>query len=1546
MKKFLRRAGIIISIPFIIFTILCILVYLPPIQNFAVRTATKYASEATGMNINIERISLSFPLDIVVHNTLIIDQQDTILNAHRLKAEIQLWPLLKKQIELDGLELKQASVNTANLIEGMKLQGELGKLFIASHGVNLTPETAVVNTVSLEDTHLAICLTDTTAADTASTDPLYWKIHLKDVDFKNVSLAMQMPLDSMDFSIALSKAALRNGWVDLHKSAYAAEKFMLTEGKINLRSGNVTEDIKGFDPSNIRISQLNLAVDSIYFADQDIQAQIKKFVLKERSGIEVTSTKGNLLSDAKGLHIPTLKLKTSDSYLEMKASMDWAAADLSHNGSIYARLMADIGKNDLGRLAGTDSEELIKALPNYPLQIRAGIDGSINHLRLSSLSAGIPQAFQFSANGELLYAIDSLRRNGSLNLELTTENMNFIKVLAPGFHIPAGLKLSGQAAVQKDSVGTELDLLTSGNQGRAQIKGQYNLHHDYYNANLLIDSLNLHQFMPKDTLYRLSASLLAEGQGFDFFSPETKALVEGRLHSLQLGHQVLAGIDFNASLKESKANASLNIKNKWTDTKAELQGDITAEQIAATLNTKVKYLDLMAMNFTSNPLTPSFNLSAKVKTDMNMVHLLHTDITNIKLGSKSGTFKMKDIHATANFRQDSLLSYIHAGDLVFWFQSQNNLDRLMTSIDRFSTELGAQWKRKSFNQEFLKRLMPDAHFGIYAGHDNPLSNLLATNKIKFNKLNFRFETSPQEGIHTYANLYGFRTDSLKLDTIFFNAYQDSSFHFAGGVKALPYKKQEAFNIDLTAGFKSKDGNINLVYRNEKGQEGVNLGTSIFLRDKGMSIHLSPANPTLVYRTFQANSDNYIYMNDEGRIDADLDLFDKKQSGLSLHSTPDSLALQNLTLGIHNIDIEEFQRIIPYMPDIAGFINAETHLIQTKEEMQMSAELGINKLAYNKQEIGDLALSMVYLPHSENTHYADGYITLNNKEVINMNGTYYSEESEESTDQIDANIEMNQFPLDIANAFIPDQMAIIHGKLNGSLTMSGSTAQPAFNGKLGMNHVTVDVPQASLGLTMDDQPLNIKDSKLVFDNFRIMTSGKSPFLINGNVGLNDMKFNLKLSAKNFELFNAKKTKAALIYGKLYVDMNSTIKGNADDLKMRGNMNILGNSDFTYVLKDSPLTVEDRLNETVTFVNFNDTLANMTNNLPSVSLGGVDLMMTLHIDEAVQAKVDLNTDGSNYMKLEGGGDLSFQYQPDGTMVMNGRYILLNGEMKYQLPIMPTQLFHIKEGSYIEWTGNVMNPKMNIKATERVKASVSNDNGTSRNVNFDVGVSLTNRLDNLGFTFTLEAPDDGAMQNELAAKSPADKNKLAVTMLVTGLYLGDSENASGKANTNNTLNSYLQGQINKMAGKLAGSALKTVDINLGIENNQNESGGSSTDYSFQFAKRFWNNRFQIIIGGKISTGNNVQQDDSFIDNVSIEYRLDKSGTRYIKIFHDKNYESVLDGEVIETGAGVVLRKKVSRLGELFIFQNDRKKKKSDKKNKDKKNNEAKEEKEDEKE
>lgn len=825
-------------------------------------------------------------------------------------------------------------------------------------------------------------------------------------------------------------------------------------------------------------------------------------------------------------------------------------------------------------------------------------------------------------------------------------------------------------------------------------------------------------------------------------------------------------------------------------------------------------------------------------------------------------------------------------------------------------------EKRHIDQTALKELLPNAQLRILAGKDNPISNMLAIRKINFDRMNVNVQTSPEEGLNAAMNLYGLRTDSLAFDTIYFNASQQpEKILLSSGIIANDKPFQEAFDITLNGDVEADKINATIEYLNGKKECGVNIGMTAGLQKKGISLHINPFDPTLVYRKFTVNSDNYIYLRDDGRILADLSIHDEMHTGISLYSTPDSTAQQDLTLTLSQINIGEFKRVIPYMPDISGIINAEAHYVQKDGTDMISLENSVDQLAYNGIALGDWTLSAVYLPKQSGEQSINGFITRNNQEIASIDGSYFPAK-EEGDDRLSAEMALHHFPLEIANSFIPDQMAILSGDVDGTMKVSGSSASPLMNGQINLDSVNIYIPQASLNLRFDDRPVEVKDSKLTFNRFKIFTKGKTPFTIDGSVDMADlsqMKMDLKMDANNFELLNAKQTKRSLVFGKLYVDFHSTLKGTPDNMTIRGNMNILGSSDFTYILQDSPLTVEDKLGETVTFMNFSDTTSVSRRILPALTLGGIDMLMTLHIDEAVQCRVYLDEKGSNYMYFEGGGDLSFQYTPAGSIILNGKYSLLSGEMKYQLPIIQLKTFHIQSGSYIQWSGNAMNPQLNIKATERVRSSVAQEGQASRMVNFDVGVNITNTLEDLGFTFIIDAPEDGTMQNELASMSAEEKNKVAVTMLVTGMYLTEGGTLGGGGGSS-VMNSFLQDQISKVAG----SALKTIDVNFGIEtNNGEETGQSSTDYNFQFAKRFWNNRIRVVIGGKVSTGNNVQQDESFIDNISLEYRLDNSGTRYVKLFHDKNYESILDGEVTETGVGIVLRKKVSKVGELFIFR-----------------------------
>ena len=619
--------------------------------------------------------------------------------------------------------------------------------------------------------------------------------------------------------------------------------------------------------------------------------------------------------------------------------------------------------------------------------------------------------------------------------------------------------------------------------------------------------------------------------------------------------------------------------------------------------------------------------------------------------------------------------------------------------------------------------------------------------------------------------------------------------------------------------------------------------------------------------------------------------------------------------LSRIGLQQFKRVVPYMPDMDGWLGGSVHYVDSEGQMMLSADVSLDDFVYEKTPMGNWAMSGAYLPGEQNSHYVDGFVSHNGKEITYLNGIYQADAL--GNEDITGDLELKHFPLWVINPFIPDRMVEFTGDLDGTLSMEGNPMKPKLNGGVKLDSVNMAMPDMSVNFRFDDKQVMIADSRMVFDKFNIYTKGNTPFAVNGSVDFSDMEnmlVDLRMKANDYELMNAPKNRKATTYGKIYVDVDANLTGPVSELKMRGNMNVLGKTDFTYVLKDSPLMVNDRLGDMVTFVNFNDTVSAEPVEQNKVALTGMDIAMTIHIDQAVQAHVDLTPDGSNYMEVEGGGDLAFQYTPQGEMLLNGRYSLISGELKYEIPIIPLKTFNIQNGSYLNWTGNMMNPEMNIKATERIRANVGSEGEPSRMVSFDVGIALTDRLENLGLAFTLEAPEDASVQEQLNAMSVEERGKLAVTMLVTGMYMAEG-NATGGFNVNNALNSFLQNQISNVVGQ-------SMDISLGMESTDKADGGRGTDYNFQFAKRFWNNRFRIVIGGTVSTGNAAQKDETFIDNVAIEYRLDNSGTRYVKLFHEKNYESVLEGEVIETGIGVVLRKKVSNLGELFIF----KKKKDD--------------------
>jgi hypothetical protein len=453
----------------------------------------------------------------------------------------------------------------------------------------------------------------------------------------------------------------------------------------------------------------------------------------------------------------------------------------------------------------------------------------------------------------------------------------------------------------------------------------------------------------------------------------------------------------------------------------------------------------------------------------------------------------------------------------------------------------------------------------------------------------------------------------------------------------------------------------------------------------------------------------------------------------------------------------------------------------------------------------------------------------------------------------------------------------------------------------------------VALRFSNDPVRIVGSHLSLKDYELYAYNNNPLKMNGSVDFSDLdhiNLNMRLSGNNIQIINARETPKSIAFGKGYVNMFGLLQGEVDHLRMRGRVEVLPTTDLSYVLRDSPLTTDNQLDELVKFTDFTDTTAVViTRPAPS----GFNMDMTVDVTNGTHLMAYLNADHSNYVDIMGGGTLRMQYNNVDDLQLRGKLTLNSGKMKYSLPVIPLKTFTIKDGSYIEFTGDPYNPRLDITATETVKAPVSNDQGIGQSKTFECGVEVTQTLQNMGVKFLLDA-EDQQIQEELNTMGPEQRGKLAVSLLATGMYMADGNTNSFSMNS--ALSAFLNSQINDITGR----ALRTVDLSVGFDNAMDATGRSHMDYSFKFAKRFWNNRLKVSVGAKVSTGSEINdQNQSFFDNFDLEYRLDDKASKYLTGFFKNNVYDWLDGYTQKYGIGFTWRRKLQTLGDLFRFKDD---------------------------
>jgi len=130
------------------------------------------------------------------------------------------------------------------------------------------------------------------------------------------------------------------------------------------------------------------------------------------------------------------------------------------------------------------------------------------------------------------------------------------------------------------------------------------------------------------------------------------------------------------------------------------------------------------------------------------------------------------------------------------------------------------------------------------------------------------------------------------------------------------------------------------------------------------------------------------------------------------------------------------------------------------------------------------------------------------------------------------------------------------------------------------------------------------------------------------------------------------------------------------------------------------------------------------------------------------------------------------------------------------------------------------------------------------------------------------------------------------------------------------------------LAGSLIKGVDINFGLTSGTDYSTGAAanrTDLNVTVSKKLLNDRLRVNVGsnfeleGPSSAGENASNPAG---DVSVDYQLTRDGRYLIRVYRYNDYEGVIYGQVIETGASFILSFDYNKLSQIFNGRKEAKK------------------------
>jgi hypothetical protein len=346
-------------------------------------------------------------------------------------------------------------------------------------------------------------------------------------------------------------------------------------------------------------------------------------------------------------------------------------------------------------------------------------------------------------------------------------------------------------------------------------------------------------------------------------------------------------------------------------------------------------------------------------------------------------------------------------------------------------------------------------------------------------------------------------------------------------------------------------------------------------------------------------------------------------------------------------------------------------------------------------------------------------------------------------------------------------------------------------------------------------------------------------------------------------------------------------------------------------------------------------------------GMELTATIEVDKKAKLGILMDPSTGDMLNVQGDATLSFAINPSGQMTLTGRYEITEGSYQLSFYNFVRRKFIIQQGSTITWLSTPMDADVDITAVYSTRAAplglmesaVAGESDEEKNrykqlVPFNVMLGMKGQLRQPALTLDIQLPDDqkGVLNGTVSSRlmqleqDPSEMNKQVFSLLVLNRFLPEDPLAKSGGGDNavrtavaSSVSELLSQQLNTLASKY----IKDVQLNFDLNSYNDYSTGTAserTDLKVGLQKNFLNDKLTVQVGGDVNlenqgpTANNSGSTNQIVSDVSVEYQLTKDGRLRLLFFRNNQYAGFIEGQLVETGAGIIFVRDFNNFKQLF--------------------------------